>query len=187
MTVGLGPGGDLPYDDAVPTALAPPTSGDDWLGLGFGPLPVEEAYRWAGRPDCGAVVLFSGMARDHSEGRPGVSELSYEAYEDQVAPRLVDVVRELRRRWPPIGRAVMVHRVGLVPIGEAAVIVVVSAPHRQEAFDAARFGIDAVKRTVPVWKRERWADGHGWGLEAQHLVRADEVHAADAPNQGPTR
>ena len=172
---GLCRGGDLPYDETVPNAPEPPATGDDWLGIVDGPLPVAQAYAWAGRPDCGAVVLFSGTARDHSVDRPDVTELSYEAYEDQVVPRLGEVAHELRRRWPAVGRVALVHRVGDVPIGDEAVVVVVSAPHRPEAFEAARFGIDAVKASVPIWKRERWADGEGWGLEAQHLVDAAAV------------
>jgi molybdopterin synthase catalytic subunit len=165
----------------VPTALEPPTAGDDWLALVDGPLPVASAYTWAGRPDCGAVVLFSGTARDHSTDRPDVSELTYEAYEDQVVPRLAEVAAELRRRWPQVGRVVLVHRVGDVPIGQEAVVVVVSAPHRPEAFEAARFGIDAVKASVPIWKRERWEGGQDWGLEAQHLVRPVDVPAVGDP------
>ena len=154
----------------VANALHPPISGDDWFALSGASLPVADAYGWVGRPDCGAVVLFSGTARDHAPGRDRVSELSYEAYEDQVVPRLQEVAAELRRRWPAVGRVVLWHRVGDVPIGDEAVLVVVASPHRAEAFEAARFGIDAVKSAVPIWKRERWADGEGWGLEAQHLV-----------------
>jgi molybdopterin synthase catalytic subunit len=172
---GLCGGGDLPYDEAVPNAPEPPDIGDDWLGIVDGPLPVAPAYAWTGRPDCGAVVLFSGTARDHSPDRPDVTALSYEAYEGQVVPRLGEVAHELRRRWPAVGRVAILHRVGDVPIGDEAVVVVVSAPHRPEAFEAARFGIDAVKASVPIWKRERWADGEGWGLEAQHLVDASSV------------
>ena len=169
----------------MPTDLEPPADGDDWLGVGAGPLPFERAYRWAGRPDCGAIVVFSGTARDHSDGRPDVSELSYEVYEDQVVPRLDAVARELRVRWPSVRRVVLVHRVGDVPIGEEAVIVVVSAPHRPEAFEAARFGIDAVKASVPVWKRETWDGGQDWGREAQHLVGPADV-APQVPAADPT-
>jgi molybdopterin synthase catalytic subunit len=64
----------------------------------------------------------------------------------------------------------LLHRVGVVDIGAAAVVVAVSAPHRGEAFEAARFAIDELKRTVPIWKRESWAGGSSWGLEAQHLT-----------------
>jgi molybdopterin synthase catalytic subunit len=159
----------------VPPDIDPPDAGDDWLGLTGGPLPVGAAYEWAGRPDCGAVVVFSGTARDHAEGRPGVTGLHYEAYADQVVPRLAAVAEELRRRWPSVGRVVLIHRTGDVPIGGEAVVVVVSAPHRTEAFDAARFGIDAVKSSVPIWKRERWAGGEDWGLEADRLVEPTDV------------
>jgi molybdopterin synthase catalytic subunit len=153
-------------------ALAPPTSGDDWLALAAEPLPVDAASAWAVRPDCGAVVTFSGTARDHSEGRPAVRALEYEAYDEQVVPRLAAIAEEARSRWPEIGRVALIHRTGPVPIGESAVVVAVSAPHREVAFDAARFGIDAVKARVPIWKRESWDGGESWGLEAQHIVSA---------------
>ena len=156
-------------DDSPP--LVPP-EGDTWLGLSAGPLPVAEALSWATRPDCGGLVLFSGTARDHAEGRPGVERLEYEAYDAQVVPRLGAVADEARARWPAVGRIALLHRTGVLAVGESAVVVVVSAPHRAEAFEAARFCIDTLKRSVPIWKRETWADGESWGLEAQHIVDA---------------
>ena len=80
------------------------------------------------------------------------------------------VAAAARDRWPTVGRVALLHRTGGLQIGEAAVVVAVSAPHRGEAFDAARFAIDELKRTVPIWKRESWAGGQSWGLEAQHLT-----------------
>jgi len=151
--------------------LTPP-DGDTWVGLSAASLPVGEATAWAVRPDCGGVVLFSGTARDHAEGRPGVSSLTYEAYEEHAIPRLRAVADEARSRWPAIGRIALLHRTGELAVGESAVVVVVSAPHRAEAFAAARFGIDALKRTVPIWKREVWDGGESWGLDAQHIVEA---------------
>jgi molybdopterin synthase catalytic subunit len=152
--------------------LVPPTEGETWLGLSGAPLPVGDAASWAVRPDCGGLVLFSGSARDHAEGRPGVHLLEYEAYEEQVVPRLAAVADEARSRWPDVGRIALLHRTGPVAIGESAVVVAVSAPHRGAAFDAARFCIDTLKATVPIWKREAWAGGESWGLEAQHVVDA---------------
>ena len=73
---------------------------------------------------------------------------------------------------PVLGRIALLHRVGVLAVGESALVVVVSAPHRDEAFAAARFGIDSLKRSVPIWKRETWAGGSSWGLEAQHIVDA---------------
>ncbi|MFP3901934.1 MAG: molybdenum cofactor biosynthesis protein MoaE [Acidimicrobiia bacterium] len=151
--------------------LAPPP-GDTWVGLSGWPLPVAEAAAWAVRPHCGGLVLFSGTARDHAPGRPGVERLEYEAYEAQAVPRLSRVADEARARWPDIGRVALLHRVGTVEIGESAVVVVVSAPHRDSAFAAARFCIDDLKRSVPIWKRETWDGGESWGLEAQHIVEA---------------
>jgi len=125
---------------------------------------------WVVLPDCGAVVQFSGTARDHSTDRVGVDLLQYEAYEDQVEPRLLAIAAEMRGRWADLGRIAMLHRVGPVAVGEPAVVVAVSSPHRDAAFEAARFAIDTLKATVPIWKRERWQGGESWGLEAQHIV-----------------
>ncbi|MFN0089648.1 MAG: molybdenum cofactor biosynthesis protein MoaE [Acidimicrobiales bacterium] len=158
--------------------VQPPARGETWVGLSSGELPVNTALEWAVRPDCGAVVLFSGTARDHSPGRHGVNELEYEAYEEQVEPRLSAIALEARRRWPSVGRIALLHRVGVVEIGASAVVVVVSAPHRGDAFEAARFGIDTLKAAAPIWKRERWSDGESWGLEAQHIVEVGELGAS---------
>jgi molybdopterin synthase catalytic subunit len=153
-----------------------PRGGDDWVGLSVAPLPVDAALNWAGRPGCGAVVLFSGTVRDHAEGRPGVTGLEYEAYEDEVAPRLSAIAAEARRRWPVLGRIALLHRVGALAVGETSVVVVVSSPHRPEAFDAARFCIDTLKETVPIWKREMWEGGSGWAT-CSHPVQ-DVAEAA---------
>jgi molybdopterin synthase catalytic subunit len=153
--------------------LAPPTDADTWVGLSPGPLPVADAGSWVVQPGCGATVVFTGTARDHAPGRPGVRLLEYEAYEEHASTRLAAVVAALRRRWPSVGRVALLHRTGAVGIGDAAVVVAVSAPHRAEAFDAGRFGIDELKATVPIWKKEAWDGGESWGLEAQHLTDAD--------------
>jgi molybdopterin synthase catalytic subunit len=145
--------------------VLPPASGDDWLALTSDELPMAAAYDWAVRPDCGAVVLFSGTARDHAEGRSGVTELHYEAYAEHVAPRLERIAEEVRARWPDVGRIALLHRVGALAVGTSSVIVVVSAPHRGAAFDAARFGIDSLKATAPIWKKEIWDSGEeSWAL-----------------------
>ena len=153
--------------------LASPTDSDTWLGLTDEELPVGQAADWAVLPSCGAVVLFSGTARDHAEGRDRVERLQYEAYDRYVVPKLEEIAEQMRQRWSALGRIVLLHRVGVVELGESSVVVVASAPHRPEAFAAARYGIDALKATVPVWKRETWADGESWGLEAQHLAKLD--------------
>lgn len=136
--------------------------GDDWLGLYSGPLPVDEAIQWATLPSTGATVAFTGTARDHSEGRVGVTALSYEAWEEQVEPVLVAVAAEARIKWPDVARIVVLHRTGDLVLREAAVLAVAAAAHRGEAFDAARFLIDETKARAPIWKKEIWDGGADW-------------------------
>lgn len=157
--------------------MRPPRDVDDWVGVLTDPLPVADATDWVALPRCGAVVVFVGTARDHAGERTGVHALTYEAYEEQAVPRLVAVAGEVRARWPDVGRVALLHRTGALAIGDAAVVVAVSTPHRDAAFEAARFAIDAVKATVPIWKKESWAGGESWGLEAQHVVEAGTVRA----------
>jgi molybdopterin synthase catalytic subunit len=154
------------YDLGV---LATPDA-PDWVALTDEVLPVDDATRWAATPGSGAVVTFCGVVRDHSEGRPGVTKLSYEAYESEAVARLQEVVAETRRRWPVVERLALLHRTGDLELTETSVVVVASAPHRPEAFEAARFAIDTLKETVPIWKREHWADGSDWG-QCAHDVR----------------
>ena len=142
---------------------------DDWTALTAEALPVGAVTAWAVRPDCGAVVSFLGTVRDHAEGRPGVSELTYEAYEDQVVPRLDAIVAEARARWD-LGRVALLHRVGRLLPTECSVVVVVSSAHRTAAFDAARFCIETLKSTVPIWKSETWEGGVDWGTNAQEVT-----------------
>ncbi len=125
---------------------------------------------WVTLPGCGAQVVFRGTVRDHAEGRSGVSRIEYEAYTEQVEGRLADIAREARDRWPMIGRIALLHRVGELTVGETSVLVVVSAPHRAEAFEAARWSIDVLKETVPIWKRETWEGGADWGTGAHDLA-----------------
>ena len=152
-------------------SIVAPRSGADWVALSPDPLPITVASTWVVLTDCGATVTFTGTARDHAEGRPGVHRLEYEAYDGPALTRMRAIAAELRTRWPELGRVALLHRTGVVALGDAAVVVAVSAPHRGEAFDAARFAIDELKRTVPIWKREAWDGGESWGLEAQHLTR----------------
>jgi molybdopterin synthase catalytic subunit len=154
-----------------------PDSGDEWLGLADLEFSIGEMYEWCVRPDCGAVVLFSGTVRDHAEGRTDVTHLEYEAYDEMVVPKLEEIVVETRARWPDVGRIALVHRVGTLQLGESSVVAAVSSPHRPEAFAAARFAIDALKVSVPVWKREIWAAGSDWGTNASDLVDASDVRS----------
>ncbi len=159
------PSGSPPSD---PTALCSPT-GSDWVALGCEPLLVDGATRWASVPGAGAVVTFIGIVRDHAEGRDGVTGLTYEAYESEAVRAMIGIVAAARSQWPDLARVAVLHRTGDLALTEASVAVVVSSPHRSAAFEAARFCIDTLKETVPIWKREHWSDGDDWGLGAQEL------------------
>ena len=150
-------------------------SDDTWVELTVEPLAVAAAYEWAVTPSCGAVVVFSGTVRDHAEGRTGVTALTYEAYDEQVTPRLLSIADEIRSRWPDVGRVALLHRVGELALGESSVLVVVSAPHRGDAFEAARHGIDTLKATVPIWKKEHWEGGSDWALAATEIETIERV------------
>lgn len=146
----------------------------DWLAVRSVALDVASAERWVRRPSSGAVVTFVGTVRDRSHGRIGVRELVYEAYERYALDEFARVVAEARRRWPSVDRVVVHHRTGSVLLGEDAVVVAVSSPHRDEAFPATAFVIDTVKATAPIWKLERWDGGESW---------SSDCHCVDGPSR----
>lgn len=150
------------------------------MGLTDQVLPVGAVYEWCLQPQCGAVVLFGGTVRDHAvdeqgEVRPDVTHLTYEAYDSQVVPAFEAIEVELRRRWPDTGRVALLHRTGRLDLMESSVLAAVSAPHRPEAFEAARFAIDALKASAPIWKHEVWSGGADWGTGAHDLVAPEGV------------
>ncbi|HVB50889.1 MAG TPA: molybdenum cofactor biosynthesis protein MoaE [Acidimicrobiales bacterium] len=157
--------------------IAAPEVGD-WIGVSDETLPVDAAWRWADLAQCGGVVTFCGTVRDHSEDRPGVTSLEYEAYVEQIVPRLGEVAAQARKRWSEIGRLVLLHRVGTLAVGDVAVVVVASTPHRAEAFDAARFCIDTLKHTVPIWKHETWEGGSDWSACAHDASPLGDASAS---------
>lgn len=122
------------------------------------PLSAEAAHSFCADPAAGAAVVFTGMVRNHSEGRD-VTGLTYEAYPERAAAQLDDLAHEVVRRFPASTAVWLEHRTGALAIGEVAVVVGVSAGHRDEAFLAARWAIDELKSTVAIWKQEHWAQG----------------------------
>ena len=111
-------------------------------------------------PAAGGTTLFVGTTRNENEGRV-VERLEYEAYEAMAVEEMRRIGDEIARRWQVVAIS-MVHRVGVVPVGEASVAVAVSAAHREEAFAACRYGIDTLKATVPIWKKEYHQGGEHW-------------------------
>jgi molybdopterin synthase catalytic subunit len=122
------------------------------------PLSLDAAFKAVSLPECGGTAVFVGTTRNHSEGRRGVEELEYEAYDELAAKELERVAVEAIEKHG-LGAAYLAHRVGIVPVGEPSVIVAASAAHRGEAFAGARAVIDRVKAEAPIWKVEVEADG----------------------------
>jgi len=108
----------------------------------------------------GAIVSFDGFVRNESHGRPTL-HLEYEAYESMALAKMKEIGAQIHERFA-IHRVAMVHRLGRLEVGETSVFIAVSAPHRAAAFDACRFAIDTLKKTVPIWKKEYFADGAVW-------------------------
>jgi len=129
--------------------------------VGSDPIDTGALVAEVGRPQSGATVLFVGTVRNHSEGKTGVTHLDYEVYAEMVEPKITEVVTEATNKWPVFAVAVE-HRSGVVSLGEASVAVAVSSAHRADAFDAAEFIIDQLKRTAPIWKKEHWPGGAEW-------------------------
>jgi len=121
------------------------------------PIDAAALLDRAQTPEAGAVVLFLGVARRLTAGRETL-ELHYDAYEEMAAKELARLEDEARRRWA-LAECLLMHRLGVVPLGEASVAVVASSAHRGEAFAAAEWLIDTLKERVPIWKQEHWADG----------------------------
>jgi molybdopterin synthase catalytic subunit len=129
--------------------------------VGDKPIDGGALVAEVGRPDSGATVLFLGTVRDHSEGKEGVSHLEYEVYVDQVEGEIRRIVDEAADNWPVLS-AVVEHRSGRVELGESSVAVAVACAHRSDAFDAAEYIIDELKRHAPIWKKEFWPGGAEW-------------------------
>jgi molybdopterin synthase catalytic subunit len=129
--------------------------------VGTDPIDVTPLIDEVSRPDSGATVVFLGTVRDHSDAHDGVTHLEYEVYAELVEPKITEIVDEAAQRWPVLA-AVVEHRSGTVNLGEASVAVVVSTPHRDDAFAAARFIIDELKTRAPIWKKEHWPGGSEW-------------------------
>jgi molybdopterin synthase catalytic subunit len=152
---------DQPLSDGDEVAFLPPVSGGGPIGLTDGPIEVPALEASVAGDGHGALVTFVGRARDRSDDGRQVVELEYEVYPEMAEAVLVEIAGEAESRWPGVAVGV-VHRTGIVPIGEAAVAIVAAAPHRSDAYEANRFVIEEIKERLPIWKRERFVDGSEW-------------------------
>jgi molybdopterin synthase catalytic subunit/molybdopterin converting factor small subunit len=148
--------------------LFPPVSGGaaaDIYRVVTEPLSPDTIAAEVDDPGAGGIVIFSGVVRNETGGRP-VKFLEYEAHAPMAEVKMREIGEIVRTRWPGVKRVAMLHRIGRLEIGEASVLIAVAAAHRGDAFEACRYAIDTLKRTVPVWKKEHFEDGEVWvGLQ----------------------
>jgi MoaE-MoaD fusion protein len=151
--------------DGDEVAFIPPVSGGaHGVGVLFeltpDPLDARRLEAAVSHKGAGAICTFTGVVRDSSRGR-SVTHLDYEAYAEMATAQMRRIGDEIAERWPE-ARVAMAHRIGRLEIGEASVVVSVSCPHRAEAIAACKWGIDRLKESVPIWKKEHAADGTYW-------------------------
>jgi molybdopterin synthase catalytic subunit len=148
--------------------LFPPVSGGsagDVYRVVAEPLSADAISAEVDDPGAGGIVVFSGVVRDETGGRP-VKFLEYEAHAPMAEAKMREIGEAVRARWAEVKRVAILHRIGRLEIGESSVLIAVSAAHRQHAFEACKYAIDTLKRTVPVWKKEHFEDGEVWvGLQ----------------------
>jgi molybdopterin synthase catalytic subunit len=124
------------------------------------PLNIQSAIDWIQSPDSGGIDVFIGTVRNATKGKT-VVRLEFEAYEPMALAEMEKIVKQAFERWP-VQKALIHHRTGALQVGEAPVIIAVSAAHRAAAFEACRYIIDTLKQTVPIWKKEIFEDGEVW-------------------------
>lgn len=167
---------DTRLEPGALVSLLPPVSGGEWsedaalsqgvFELHAHPLDASAAARRVAHPSCGALCTFVGVTREHSRGRQ-VVRLEYEAFEAMTGPEMARIFERCRAEHSADERERALrmlcwHRTGAVAVGEASVVIAVASPHRALAFDACRFLIDELKRSLPIWKKELYADGEYW-------------------------
>ncbi|MEZ8219708.1 molybdopterin synthase catalytic subunit [Candidatus Fervidibacteria bacterium JGI MDM2 SSWTFF-3-K9] len=156
--------------DGDELALIPPVSGGSsetkvFVNVSPEPIDLTSLLDFVASPQAGAIVSFVGTVREFSHGKK-VTALTYEAYEPMAKKELMRIAEEMLNRWQ-LCKVAIVHRTGTLSIGKISVAIFVSAPHRSDAFEAARYAIERIKETVPIWKREHFEDGTSEWVEGK--------------------
>ena len=124
------------------------------------PIDINDVIQAATRPEAGALCLFLGTVRNATANK-AVTRLEYDAYDSMAVSETKKIIAQAHKKWEDIEVAI-VHRKGILDIGDVAVAIAVSAPHRAASFEACRYIIDTLKKTVPIWKKEVFEDGEEW-------------------------
>lgn len=119
-------------------------------------LDVNKISHMVTDPSCGAISIFVGITRDNFDGKK-VLRLEYEAYKPMAKKKMNEICDSIRKQWE-IHNIAMIHRINVVPISEASIVIAISSPHRKESLQAVEYAIDTLKATVPIWKKEIYAD-----------------------------
>ena len=170
---------DTTLADGDEVAFFPPVSGgsggaEDNFAITFEPISLDEIAAKVVKPETGAVAVFGGVVRNVSAGKT-VEHLEYEAYEAMALDKLHQVAAEARQQWPKIVDIAIVQRIGHLEVGENAVVVAVSSPHRYDGcFEACAYAINRLKQIVPIWKKEVSPDGTAW-VEGDYLPSAKDA------------
>lgn len=168
---------DFVLSNGVEVALIPPVSGgsnEQRYLVSDNVIDPRRVENLVADEASGALVTFAGTVRDHARGKP-VTALEYEAYPPAAEKMLEQIGDEIFERWG-IRNVAIQHRYGLLQIGETSVVIAVSSPHRDAAFEACRYAIERIKMIVPIWKREIYEDGAVWiGSEAEYQVETGRV------------
>lgn len=144
-------------------AILPPVSGgesEDICEITREPIDIAALRERLLAGESGAVIIFDGVARDNTKGRRTLY-LEYEGYTEMALKTMAQIIREVHEQWP-INRVGIVHRLGRIDITQSSVVIVVTSAHRRVAFEACRYAIDRLKKIVPIWKKEYFADGEVW-------------------------
>lgn len=160
-------------------AFFPPVSGGsgssaDKFAITYDPISLDDVAARVVKPETGAVAVFGGVVRNVSHGK-AVEHLEYEAYEEMAVAKLRQVAAEAREQWPGVIDMAIVQRIGHLEVGENAVIVAASSPHRGDGcFEACQFAINRLKQVVPIWKKEVSPDGAEW-VEGDYLPSTEDA------------
>jgi len=170
---------NTPLAEGDEVAFFPPVSGGSGADeakfrVTFDPIGLDDIAARVVKPSTGAVAVFGGVVRNVSAGK-AVEHLEYEAYEEMAVAKLQQVATEAREKWPKIVDIAIVQRIGHLEVGDNAVVVAVSSPHRNDGcFEACAYAINRLKQIVPIWKKEVSPEGEEW-IEGDYLPSANDA------------